>query len=647
MAKPARKKRALIIGCLVSMFFFSYGQTAKDHLSKGDHFYLKKDYESALVNYLAALQTEQNDAQTLFKAGVCYLNAEDIKNAVYYLQEAYNRNGAVDPNIHYHLAMAYQRDHQYKKAFDHFAALKAVNRSLAVLAGKKMAECAMGDSLMDIEVKVEIAPLTEINSPFAEHSPLLTADGKTLIFTSRRSSDDYQIKSATNYEDVYTSYKNGNKWSPPTKISPAINVKFNEAAVSLAPDGKTLFLYYEEGKGDIYTSFFENGDWSKPTPLNAFINHPLYRESSACVSPDGSKLYFSSNRPGGKGGLDIYVCERGANGDWGRPSNLGSTVNSRGDEDSPFLHADSVTLYFSSNGHPSLGSNDIFKTTLTDGKWTTPENLGYPINTSGYDGFFTLSPDKKTGYYSAHPGTKAANTDIYVVNFAPGTKSAAFDAADPDSLKPAESETGFIVLQGTVTDFYSAAPLSATVILVDNASKKVISKITASESGQFELVFPEPGNYGITTEKQGYLFYSMNLNVPTSGKHERMKTDVRMIKPEVGSKVVLKNIFFDVNESALKPESLSELENIENLLIQNPQWRIQINGHTDNLGDAEKNLDLSLKRAEAVVEYLIKQGVAPSRLQAKGYGSERPLVSNDDEEEGRQINRRTEIEIVE
>lgn len=646
MTKPAKKKRALIVGCLVSMFFFSYGQTAKDHLAKGDHFYQRKDYESALTNYLAALQTEQNNAQTLFKAGVCYLNAEEIKKAVSYLQQAYNLNGAVDPNIHYHLGMAYQRDHQYKKAMDHFAALKAVNKGLAALAGKKMTECAVGDSLMGIEITVEITPLADINSPFAEHSPLITSDGRTLIFTSKRSSDDYQIKSATNYEDVYISYKNANQWSAPRKISPSINVKFNEAAVSLSPDGKTLFLYYEEGKGDIYTSSFENGDWSKPTPLNAFINHPLYRETSACVSPDGSKLYFSSNRAGGKGGLDIYVCERGPNGDWGRPSNLGSTVNSRGDEDSPFLHADSVTLYFSSNGHPSLGSNDIFKTTLTDGKWTTPENLGYPINTSGYDGFFTLSPDKKTGYYSAHPGAGAANTDIYVANFVPA-QNAASATANQDSLKSAGSQTGFILLKGTVTDFYSATPLNATVILVDISNRKIISRVTASDSGHFRLIIPEPGNYGITTEKQGYLFHSMNLNVSSARKHEVINTDVRMIKPEVGSKVVLKNIFFDVNESALKPESLSELENIQNLLIQNPQWRVQINGHTDNLGDAAKNLALSLQRAESVVEYLIKQGIAPNRLQAKGYGSERPLVSNDDEEEGRQINRRTEIEIVE
>jgi outer membrane protein OmpA-like peptidoglycan-associated protein len=647
MAKTAKKKRALILGCLGWIFFFSYGQSVKDHVARGDHFYQKKDYESALVNYLAALQMEQNNAQTLFKAGVCYLNAEDIEKAVSYLQQAYNLNGAVDPNIHYHLGMAYQREHQYKKASDHFAALKAGNKSLALLASKKMAECAAGDSLMSIEVKVEIAPLAGINSPFAEHSPLITPDGQTLIFTSTRSSDDYQIKSATNYEDVYISHKKGNQWSTPEKISPAINVKFNEAAVSLSPDGKTLFLYYEDGKGDIYSSSFENGEWSKPAPLNAFINHPLYRETSACVSPDGKKLYFSSNRPGGKGGLDIYVCELGANGDWGRPSNLGSTVNSRADEDSPFLHADSVTLYFSSNGHPSLGSNDIFKTTLTEGKWTTPENVGYPINTSGYDGFFTLSPDKTTGYYSAHPGAKAANTDIYIVQFISAVENPALVAADPDHLKITDSETGFILLKGTVTDFYSAAPLSATVILVDHANKKVISKVTAGDGGHFELVIPEPGNYGITTEKQGYLFHSMNLNVSSARKHEVINTDVRMVRPEVGSKVILKNIFFDVNESALKPESLSELENLQNLLLQNPKWRVQINGHTDNLGEPEKNLALSLKRAESVVEYLINQGVAPNRLQAKGYGSERPLVSNDDEEEGRQINRRTEIEIVE
>ncbi len=650
MGEPFPEKKTFLAGCLALLFFCSYGQTLKEHLAKGDRYFAKKDYENALKSYLQALAIDGNDAVLNYKTGVSYLNRENNAQAAAYLEKALDLDPEVDPYIHYHLAMAYQGDYKFTNASEHFSIFKKRNKKLSALANKKILECHTGDSLMHIPANVEVHPLgPEINSLFAEHSPLISPDGKTLIFTSTRSTDDYEIKSNTNYEDVYVSHKEGTRWTSAEKIGPPINVKFNEAAVSVSPDGKTLFLYYEEGNGDIYSSTFENGDWTTPVPLNRFINHPLYRETTACLSPDGKKLYFSSNRPGGKGGLDIYVSKLGTNGDWGRASNLGSTVNTRMDEDSPFLHADGVTLYFSSNGHPGLGSNDIFKTKQGNGKWTRPENLGYPLNTSGYDGFFTLSGDKKTGYYSAHPGASASNTDIFMVIFLPSKKSTetvfASEKSAPEE-KPADKSKIFALVKAVVSDLKTSEPLRATVVLVDNSTKQVISRIKADANGYFELAIPAGGNYGVTTQMDGYLFHSMNLNLPASEKYHEIQTAIGMLKPEVGSKVVLKNIFFDVNESALKSESMTELENIREVLLRNQAMRVQINGHTDNIGNREYNLGLSLKRAQSVVEYLIQHGISASRLEAKGYGSERPLVSNDDEEGGRQINRRTEIEII-
>ncbi|MEX2235124.1 MAG: OmpA family protein, partial [Cyclobacteriaceae bacterium] len=446
------------------------------------------------------------------------------------------------------------------------------------------------------------------------------------------------------------SRKNGVGWSATEKISYNINVKSNEAAMSISDDGETLFLYYEDGSGDIYTSNLAGGEWTRPVPLNRFINHPQYRESAACVSADEKRLYFSSNRPGGKGGFDIYVSEMGSNGQWGRPANLGSTINTRLDEDSPFLHSDGVTLYFSSNGHPTLGQKDIFKSTLQNSKWTLPENLGYPINASGSDGYFVLSEDKRTGYFSSQRGTVAGNTDIYAVTFSVADKVFTRESATTNistSSAPENDSKIVTVLKGRVIDVVDSKPMEATISLVDNKDKTIVSKMSTGPSGNFELIIPHGGNYGVTTERHGYLFNSMNFNFPAFEKYQEIDTPILMVKAEVGSKVVLKNIFFDVNQSALKTESLSELENIRDLLLQNLRWRIQINGHTDNIGHSVTNLALSLKRAESVVQYLINEGIAPDRLEAKGYGSERPLVSNDDEAEGRQINRRTEIEIIE
>lgn len=654
MSRSIHKNLVIIVWCLTCMGLPAYTQTLKDHLSRGDRFYEKKDYDNALTSYLEALQLDAGNAETNFKVGVSYLHREKVSKAVIYLEKAFNINPDVDPGIDYHLGKAYQFNHQYSKASDHYAAFKIKNKKLANIADQKIIECSIADSLFRLPANAEIHSLgPEINTRFTEFWPLVSSDGKTLIFTTNRSSNNYQIKSATNLEDVYVSRKTGDQWGPPQKLSPNINIKSNDAAASLSHDGKTLFLYYETGKGDIYTATLQNGEWTVPVALNKFVNNPQYRETSACVSPDGKKLYFASNRPGGKGGYDIYVSELTQNGQWGRPANLGSTINTRLDEDSPFMHADGVTLYFSSNGHPTLGDNDIFKSELKDGKWTLPENLGYPINSSKYDGFFSLSEDKKTGYFSALREDGPGNTDIYAVTFpepeqpvilASATEGSA-DFIDP-MIQVQREKKVVTKLSGKVIDVSSAAPLSATIRLVDNTNNRTISRISTDESGNFELIIPHGGNYGIRTEKKGYLFNSINYNLPPFEEYQEVDTQILMAKAEVGSIVVLKNVFFDVSQSDLKVESMAELENIRDLLLQNSQLIIQINGHTDNTGDAATNRALSLKRAESVIAYLIKQGVEPRRLLAKGYGSERPLVSNDDEAGGRQINRRTEIEII-
>ena len=203
------------------------------------------------------------------------------------------------------------------------------------------------------------------------------------------------------------------------------------------------------------------------------------------------------------------------------------------------------------------------------------------------------------------------------------------------------------VLKGKVIDENTAEPLSATISLVDNETKKVLSKITVDgTTGDFELVIPHGGNYGVSTERVGYLFNSINFSVPQFAEYQETDMHIIMVRAEVGSKVILKNIFFDTGKSDLKNASLAEIENIQELLKSNPALRVQINGHTDNTGNVASNKALSLKRASAVVDYLASHGVDASRLSAKGFGSDRPIVSNDDEMGGREINRRTEIEII-
>ncbi|MFZ6008877.1 MAG: OmpA family protein [Bacteroidota bacterium] len=669
-------KRCTLTWFLAILHLAVSAQSLKDLLSRGDRFYQKKDYENALLSYLEAVKIDPNDPETNFKVGVSYLNTEKKSLAVPFLEKAYQTKPEVDLDIDYHLGMAYQNDHQYAKAKQHYAEFRRKNKKLSDIAEHKIIECEIGDSLTRTPTYVRIESLgAGINSAFHEYSPLVSADGNTLIFTSNRSTDDYKIKSGTNFEDIYIAHKNGSHWSDPQKISENINIKYNDAAASLSADGKTLFLYYEEGAGDIYISTLEEGEWTKPVPLNKNINTALFWETSACISADGKKLYFTSNRPGGKGELDIYVSELDAKGNWGKAVNLGSTINTPFNEDSPFIHADGTTLYFSSDGHPSMGSNDIFKSEFKDGKWTRPENLGYPINSIEYDGFFSVSPDKKTGYYSAIRPEGLGNADVYSITFLDPPpkveeKPVVLASTEPVVEHKVEEQppvvetksTDFVdpivqlhkdmkivtVLKGKVIDANSASPLAATITLVDNEVNSVITKITSNAStGDFELVIPHGGNYGVVTERSGYLFNSINFNLPQFAEYQEIDTHIIMVKAEVGSKVVLKNIFFDVGKTDLKSESVAELEKIRELLTANAHLKVQINGHTDNTGAASANVALSLKRAQAVVDYLIQKGVDTSRLSAKGYGSERPLVSNDDESGGREINRRTEIEIIE
>ncbi len=643
-------------------------QDAKTLIANGDKFYGKKDYKNALETFLRAYEMNPDDASLNFKIGLTYLYSQTKSKAATYIDKAYRLNPAVNPNIDYHLGIAFQNTNEFKKAIEHFERFKKKKKELGSIADEKIAECQIADSLSQNELNVIIENLgPEVNTPFSDYSPIISADGNTLIFTSNRTDDPSKVRSNTNYEDIYVTYKRGNIWTTPKLISPNINIKYNDAAASLSPDGKTLFLYYEEGEGDIYTSTLNGEEWSKPQPLNKNINTGMFWETCASVSADGKKLYFASNRPGGFGELDLYVSQLDGKGDWGKAVNLGPTINTPENEDSPFIHHDGVTLYFSSNGHPRLGNSDIFVTEFKNNKWTKPENMGYPLNSWEYDGFFTLSPDKKKGYFSTAKEGGLGDADIYSITFLepkykPKPKPVVIAAAVEETIKPElPKHEEFIdpmiqvqrdkkvvtLLKGKVIDESNASPLAAVISLIDNQNNKVITKINANPlTGEFELVIPHGGNYGVATEKSGYLFNSINFNLPQFAEYQEIDTHIIMVKAEVGSKVVLKNIFFDVGKADLKKESIAEVENIRELLLTNPNLRVQINGHTDNSGNAASNKILSLKRATAVVDYLAEKGIVSARLSAKGYGSERPIVSNDDEMGGREINRRTEIEII-
>jgi len=360
--------------------------------------------------------------------------------------------------------------------------------------------------------------------------------------------------------------------------------------------------------------------------------------------------------------LDIYVSTKLPNGAWGKAINLGPEINTPGNEDAPFMHQDG-TLYFGSDGLPGLGDFDIFKSEWKEEKWTKPQNLGYPINTPKFENYFFLSLDKKRAYFSAVRHDGVGNSDICFVTFLdppPKKEIPVVVQVEPVKEKPVgdefadamvslQKDLGFASqLIGKVIDSDNAKGLKAQITLVDNKTNTVMERVYSNDStGEFKIIIPHGGNYGINTSVDGYLFNSLNFEVPMYSDFQEIETAILMQKVAVGSKVVMKNIFFDIGKTDLKNESIGELEQILNLMENNPGVKLQINGHTDNSGDPQTNKTLSLKRAETVMSFLITRGVNSSRLKAVGYGEERPIVSNDDEQGGRAINRRTEIEVLE
>lgn len=657
---------------LLLLYFLSnpvFSQDAEVSLEKGDRLFYKKQYAEALPHFLEGVELRPESAELNFRAGLTYIHLDEKVKALPYLQKAYEINPNLYADMDFDLATAYEASQNFARALFHYEEFSRKNKKLASIAAVHIHHCRMADSIMQLPSYAVIKNMEEVNSKFHDYSPIVPPNGSAVIFTSNRPDEMFEVKNGADFEDIYIAENRGGKIRKPRKISENINTKYHDAAASLSSDGKTLYLYYEEGTGDIYTSQLNDTAWSKPLPLNRFINTSLFWETSASISADGKKLFFTSNRIGGKGDLDIYVSELDGNGEWGKAYNLGSVINTPGTEDSPFLHPDGVTLYFSSNGHQGLGNNDIFKTTWVQGKWTKPVNLGYPVNSAEYDGFFTITKDKKTGYLSSlRPGGKG-EADIYMVEFQEPPSEAKletiFASNAPAIAHNSETEqdsTGIFIdpmielqrslevvtiLKGKVLDEKTGEPLNATITLVDNERNQPITRLTSNEqTGEFELVVPHGGNYGVATERNGYLFNSINFNVPQFAEYQEIDMSIILVKAEAGSKAILKNVFFDVGKSVVKKESISELDKMFQLLSENPLLQVQINGHTDNTGNAVTNKVLSLQRAEAVVKYLLEKGIDASRLQAKGYGSEKPIVSNDDETEGREINRRTEIEII-
>ncbi len=495
---------------------------------------------------------------------------------------------------------------QYRKAAYQFAIQYEKHHPVT---GYQFAPVNLGDS---------------VNGPRSEYYPSVTVTDSLLVFT-RRTGD--------NREDFMQSFIAKKHFGKAQLIDGDINIEPLKGAITVSQDGEwLLFAGNLSGPGfggyDIYLSQYTPQGWSEPQNLGSNVNTEFW-ESSPALSPDKRVLYFSSNRPGGYGGRDLYMSVRLPNGRWGQALNMGPVINSAGDELAPFIHADNQTLFYTSDGLPGYGNADLFVLRKNDkGEWGAPENLGYPVNTIDNEGSLAVSADGLTAYYASDRSDSRGNLDLYSFQLRP-------------NIRPNRT----LYVKGKVVDAKNNQGIPSTVELTDNNSNLVLMKVQTDELGNYLVTLPTGKDYTFTVNRKGYLFYSEVYALKSKAADSIYQKDIPLNPVQLNASFVFNNILFATNSYALPANGLAELQQLVQILQDNPTLKVEISGHTDNTGNAKDNLVLSANRAKAIVDYLAGKGIGNLRLSYKGYGDTQPIADNNTET-GRSKNRRTSFTVT-
>jgi outer membrane protein OmpA-like peptidoglycan-associated protein/Tol biopolymer transport system component len=652
----------------------SYFKEKKKEFKEADGFYADGDgyfengqYYLALQSYLKANEFNPNNSRLNFQIGISYMASVQSYKSLEYFLKAKELNVAVNKDIEYYIGRGYHLNGQYAKAIPHYQNYKKgllpnqVEDIEAVV--KRIEECENALKLIDKPTRAFIDNLMDINTSYTEHSPVISADASTMLFTSTREGSKGGVLDDITQEydeDIYVSYKVNGRWTAPTNVGEPLNSHMNDATVGLSSDGQMILIYNgRKRNGDIQSSELDGEEWTYPEWLPKSVNSNE-KETSASLANNDQVLYFISSREGGYGGTDIYVVHKDKKGRWGEAENLGPAINTKYDEESVFMHPDGRTLYFSSQGHSSIGGYDIFRAVKgDDGKWSTPENLGIPVNTPDDDLSLVLSADGKYGYFSSTREGGKGRYDIYQITFLGPEKPlylsnedqllASFKKSVSDNVleKSVEIKTiRLTVVKGIVKDAITNEPIKATIEVVDNDKDEIVfNNESNSKTGKFLVTLPSGKNYGLAVKAENYLFHSENFNIPKATAYQEIEKEILLNNVKKDVKIVLKNVFFDLGKAILRPTSYPELNRLAKLLKDVPTLKIEISGHTDNVGSATSNQKLSEQRAKAVVEYIKAQEISEDRLTYVGYGEEQPIADNNTKD-GRQQNRRVEFKVL-
>lgn len=619
--------------------YYSANKKAIAQYEKTIKYWLQGKTVQAIKGFEKTLEIAPDFIEANFMLGDIYIDTKDMEKAKKYYLNGVLTDSSYYTKGWYWLANIEMNDGNYdmaKQYFSIFLTLDKDNKDLQPLANKGIKEAEFREYAIANPIPFTPQNMGKmINTPYDEYLPALTADEQTLVITRKEPRKSTTTAITPEEEDFYISTldTNGN-WTMAQRVSEPLNSNDNEGAQCISQDGRFIVFTIcgEGGLGscDLYWSKKIGDRWSKPRNLGAAVNS-RYWDSQPSFSIDGKTLYFTSNRPGGKGGKDIWKTTLNENGRWNKAVNLGNSINTTQDETCPFIHYDDQTLYFASNGHIGMGGFDIFYSRkLNDTTWSMPTNIGYPINTSDEEMNLIVGASGNTAIFSSDKLDGYGGQDLY-----------SFELYEDARPVPTT------YMKGIVFDEKTNQRLAADFKIIDLENENEVVSATADPvTGSFLISLPANKNYALNVSMDGYLFHSENIELLSGTPEEPFLKNVGMKQLSVGETVVLKNVFFETNKYDLKDESRVELMKLHSFMQNNPAVSIEISGHTDNVGSDNDNQTLSENRAQAIYNFLIENGIEADRLSYKGYGETQPIDTNDTEE-GRANNRRSEFKIKE
>lgn len=512
-------------------------------LGEAQRLFALRNYDQALPKYLESFEAGAKDPLAFYQAAQCYMHSQSVDiqiKSIALIEKAIELKKDILPTAYFDLGSLYLKNEQLQKATETFTAyrnLVKADKKLVAMADKGLSASQNAIAMMSVPRNFTVHGFPgSVNTSYTEYNPVVSADESVLAFTALRPNTGRTRSGDKFIEEIYVSYNKSGNWSEP-KVVP-ISSEYNVGTAGISADGQKMVVFMggATDPGNLFQVTKSGDEWSKTTILSPTINSQGL-ESTSSLTPDGKIIYFASDRQGGKGGLDIWKIEMKADGKWSLPVNLGSEINTKDNEDAPFIHPDQKTLFFTSDGHATMGGRDIFKTSLVNGKWTSPENMGYPVNTTSNDNYFTLLADGKRAYFSSDRKGGQGAQDIYYLDM-------------PENAMTIP----LTMIKGRVINSETGKPMPTKMYVVDKQTKKELEFVYDPDptTGEYLIILPPSRDYDIVIESEGFLPYTLNVNIPNQTyfyelyQQVSLKT-IKQFDVVVGQEVQVKNAFYDTD----------------------------------------------------------------------------------------------------